>query len=114
MKELNCVCLVAVVMACSLTSCRVASTSFQVDSDNQAPALGIQLAPKSKQPAAESRIQQASAVENVSQTEAKAGSNLGESDTRPSAWSKLLGRFRKPQRIPLPRTDQNVEDALEE
>jgi len=114
MKVLTRVCLVAVVTACNLTGCRVASTSFQVDSDNQAPALGIQLAPKSEQLPAESSIRQAGAVENISQKEAEAGSSRSDSTTRPSTWSKLLGRFRKPQRIPLPRTDLNEEDSLEE
>lgn len=89
------------VAATSLAGCQVIRAMFQMDSDRRAPAFGIELAP------AEQKVEQTSHDEPAREPAAQSESDRATAETpdAPSAWSRLFGRFTRPKRIPLPRTD---------
>jgi len=92
-------------LLCGLSGCQVARTSFQMDSDNRVPILGLQLSPRERDT---SGIRRDHAADDETPV---VDLNRRETMPRRSPWSKLLGRFGKPKRIPLPRTDlQSVDD----
>jgi len=85
------------------SGCRVSGTSLQMDSDHRTPILGLRLAPRNKKaPKHERTIRQIGGSENRSIDPQRPA---GEPLPQRSAWSRLLGRFGTPKRIPLPRTD---------
>ena len=90
--------------------CRVSGTSFQMDSDQRSPSLGLQLSPRKKRtPKDDWTIRQTGGVENRS---VKTQPPADKAVPQRSAWSRLLGRFGTPKRVPLPRTDiRSDEDA---
>ena len=89
--------LVAALMP-GVVGCQTGTPSVQLD--RPAPSLAMERA-ASQQPQAESAIQQTGAVSEPRLVEL----SQREEPQRDSTWTKLLGRFGKPKRIPLPRTD---------
>ena len=93
-------------LLCGLSGCQVARTSFQMDSDSQVPIVGLQLSPRERDI---SGIRRDYAADDETPV---VDLNRGETIPRRSPWSKLLGQFGKPKRIPLPRTDLQSIDNL--
>lgn len=65
---------------------------------SRVPVLGL-----NSRSAAEPKIRQTSV--SLEDDSAKVALSGDEQSDRLSPWSKLLSRFRRPKRIPLPRTD---------
>jgi hypothetical protein len=93
---------VAAGLAGGLIGCQTSSPSVQLD--RPAPAMTLDREPS---PAHESQtgIQQTAGSSEPRLVEL----NKREETAHNSRWAKLLGRFGKPKRIPLPRTDLPAE-----
>jgi len=83
----------------SATASRRAEGVVHAAAVDTAPAQG------NHRPADEDRSAGASGMASTSGSEETAA-------TMPSRWSRLLGRFGSPRRIPLPRTDAELPPAM--
>ena len=100
----------AVALCLGLPACQPSRQAFQLDSDSRTPMLGLEFTPRNEAPDVTGIANREGSQGEVPAPAGPAQQVPVEAGDDPSAWSKLWGKFTRPKRIPLPRTDGEAPD----
>ncbi len=98
---------VGLILLSGSAGCQVSRTMFQMDSNNQAPSIGLDLAPKVKSDSVHPIVER-----DTGSSGAEVQTTGFEQSPGERKWLKWLNPLSRPKHIPLPRTDLAEQEDL--